>query len=211
MQFFTSGWESRTVGFLQSQHPCCCMDWWVEVLCKQHLPSLWRLNASPPPYTLVPIGKETKPIPQACAGLEHLTIPKAKIQFWIVIFRMGEMELKWIIPFYPIFQCMTYFSFLNLSETHDLHGLHPILSCTHWLSKHFWFSKLESEKLFSQKWIITIIHSVILDSYKIKSWIISNSNLSSKHYAKKSKWAIIMFSSCVKCHETWLCVICGIF
>lgn len=27
MQFFTSGWESRTVGFLQSQHPCCFMDW----------------------------------------------------------------------------------------------------------------------------------------------------------------------------------------
>ena len=48
-----SGWESRTVGFLQSQHHCCCKDWWVEVLCEQYLSPLWRMNASSPQHTSV--------------------------------------------------------------------------------------------------------------------------------------------------------------
>lgn len=110
-----------------------------------------------------------------------------------------------ILPHVPI----TYFSFLNYWETHGLHGLYPTSPVLTDSLNTSDSQSLNQRNYFSQKWIITIIDSVILNSYRIKSWI--NSNYCSKHHRKKNKWIIIMFSFCVKCHETWLCVICGIF
>lgn len=49
------------------------------------------------------------PILQAYARLKRLTILNAKTKFWILIFRMGEIEIKWMIPLSHIPMCYPFF------------------------------------------------------------------------------------------------------